>query len=196
MKTCIVFAFLASLLMSCAPAIMPAATQTSIPPTATYTPTAEMTPISDVPTPLPTQPTIPILTPDSVQVENWKEYQTELAKSIVPQEPAEWALCEWEILGSSDQKLYVWAVCNEVSVPALIYLGADGNVKNVEVPGVSSDWGSDIRRMFPQYVQEKFNYYQFGRVKEMLAHLKWRQTHPDEPPLNVLSTTPTITPTP
>jgi hypothetical protein len=55
-----------------------------------------------------------MITPDPVQVERWKEYQTELAKSLLSFLPPEEVLCEWEILGRSDQKVYVWAVCTSI----------------------------------------------------------------------------------
>jgi hypothetical protein len=206
LKTRFILAFLAILLASCAPALMPVPTETPAPSTPTYTPTPQGPTFTPTPeftnilaTVMPTQPPIPILTPDAIQIEKWKEYQTALAKvlltgynSALGNDPDlyKYALCEWELLGRSDQEVYVWAVCDGVSVPALIHLGTGGDIENVEVPGINSSWGSDIRRMFPVHVREKFNYYEFGRAREMSTHLEWRRTHPEEPPLIVLSATP------
>jgi hypothetical protein len=198
MKTLTTIALLALTLAACAPG-MPALTETPVP-TATSTPlpptptaTFEARPNVILPTTLPTKPTI-ALTPDPIQVEKWKEYEDNLGKKILSGKTA--VLCEWEILGQSYQEVYAWAACDGVSVPAVIYRGADGSIRNVDVPGMSSDWGSDIRRMFPAEVREKFNYYQFGRAREMLTHLEYRRTHPDVPPLILLSAMPTATLTP
>ncbi|HET9908893.1 MAG TPA: hypothetical protein VFQ23_19740, partial [Anaerolineales bacterium] len=111
------------------------------------------------------------------------------------------------ILGRSDQEVYVWAVCTSIissgtspisgteifsspSIPAVIHLGEDGSVQSVEIPGAGSDYARDISQMFPSDVQKEFNRYHFGRAGEMLEHAAWRRTHPDEPPLIVLVSTP------
>src|SRR5436190_7490801 len=54
------------------------------------------------PSPLPLQPILPIFTPDPVQMEQWKEYQTALAKTILSFVYPEHVLCEWDILGRSE----------------------------------------------------------------------------------------------
>jgi hypothetical protein len=204
MKTQMIFALLAITLAACAPAItstptetpVPTATSTAILPT--FTPAAEMTPDIGAPTPYPTPPSPPILTPDAIQVERWKEYQTALTKGILPTYSFENILCEWDILARSDQEVYVWAVCASPNVsdwrPAVIHLGADGSVQSVEIPKRGSS--SDINRMFPEEAQTKFSLYTGdslfnGRLKEMIDHLNYRVLHPDEPPLIVLSATPT-----
>ena len=90
-------------------------TSTAVSPT--HIPTATLIPVTVTPSPLPTQPTVPVITPDPIQVERWKEYQTELAKLVLAQHSSnefpfyETALCEWDILGRSDQEVYVWAMC-------------------------------------------------------------------------------------
>ena len=109
-------------------------------------------------------------------------------------------LCEWELSGQSGQEVYVWAVCKETtpvaeisqyffpvaSVPAVIYLGADGTVQNVEIPEYGSNYLSDIRRMFPLDVQKRI-----ADIGKMEDHIEWRRIHPEEPPLIVLSATST-----
>ena len=104
---------LAIILVSCTPEVTLVSTETS-PPT-TLTPTVEV--ITTVtPSPMPAQPTFAVITPDAIQVERWKEYQAELAKAITCDSghdcpDYEHALCEWDILGQSDQVVYVWAMC-------------------------------------------------------------------------------------
>lgn len=183
-----------------------ALTQTAVP-----TPTVMPTATSQA-TLIPTLPPPPILTPDAIQVERWQEYQTELAKSVLSgylgldPDIYRYALCEWDILQGSSQVLYVWAYCSVSDgrggdFPAVVYLEADGSVQNVEVPSRGSTWEYDINKMFPKEVQEKFDAYTGnsiidGRIKEMHDHLVYRETHPEEPPLIILSAMPAVTPTP
>lgn len=170
----------------------------------TFTPLFSSTPdfITITPSPLPTQATIPIITPDAIQVERWREYQTELAKLVLSQAGTvspyyKEALCEWDILGKSNQKVYVWAKCFAPNAgntkPALIHLANDGSIQKVEVPYNGSSWDSTIQKLFPLEVQEKINEYfnldslNLGRPEELRLHLLYRTTHPEEPPLVVLS---------
>src|SRR5690606_2974714 len=118
MKKHATIALLIVLLTACAPtadipvdaqniAMSIARTQTALPtPTVISTATPQATLI-------PTLPPPPILTPYAVQVERWQEYQTELIKVLLIQYPSSLhglALCEWDILGRFDQKLYIWAL--------------------------------------------------------------------------------------
>lgn len=157
--------------------------------------TSTFIPVTITPSPLPTQPTIPIITPDPIQVERWKEYQTALAKSFLSYLPPEEVICEWEILGQSDQVIYVWAICmgtigiGTLADPAVIHIGIDGSVQSVEIPGGGMRYAADIREMFAPDAQEKY----FGRLihfQELTDHLQWRREHLEEPPLIVLSATP------
>ncbi|MBI5825973.1 MAG: hypothetical protein HZB18_18250 [Chloroflexi bacterium] len=193
----VLFAFL----IACGKQIVALPTETAIP-TATFTPippttmpTLEFTPVPA--TVMPTQTSIPIITPDPIQVERWREYQTALAKNVLADLPAEEVLCEWEILDRSGSDVYVWAVCNGKdgggSVPAIIHLEIDGAIQSVER---AKNWSRDIPRLFPPDVREKFAHYQGGRARELQDHIEWRRTHPEEPPLIVLSAMPTATPTP
>lgn len=211
MKTQITLALLALTLAACTPGLpapsetpFPTATSTPLPPT----PTLEATPaiVFPTPSPVPTQPTV-ALTLDTTQIERWQEYQNALAKSIFSYLSPEEVICEWEILGALEREIYLWAVCEEIvpiettaqgtsifsssSVPVVIHLGVGGVIRGVEIPGPGS---LDYPRLFPAEVLEKFKIYNFGRAKEMSDHIEWRRTHPEEPPLIVLSTTPTTTP--
>jgi hypothetical protein len=179
-------------------------TETPIPTVVSPTPVPTFTliPVTVTPSPLPTQPIIPMLTPDTIQLERWKEYEDALAIAIFPSSfiPGEF-LCDWEILGRSDQEVYVWAVCTSIfsiegvgvpyggSIPAVIHIGADGAVQSVEIPGGGTDYASDIRKMFPHDAQERI----FGHLinfQGLTDHLNWRREHPEEPPLIVLIATP------
>jgi len=144
-------------------------------------------------------------------LERWEEYQTELAKVLLygyGPDAYKDALCEWDILGRSGQEVYVFAICVTTPPfeeggsrqPAVIYLEADESIQNVRVPGYKGPY-YDLK-LFPVDVQEKLELYYFtvcvycGRPEELRIHLLYRQTHSDEPPLNVLSATPIPTPTP
>ena len=204
MKAHIVLAFLIISLASCVPAaIVASPTNTSVPaPTYTPvqpTPTLELTLAPS--TPLPTEPTIPILTPDAIQVARWEEYQTALAKCVLSFGGCDYSnpesvLCEWDILGRSDQELYVWAECLDTNAagraPLLIYLETDGSIQKVRFGGYK---GQDYNlELFPAYVREKIFLYtnsiNSARTLELRSHLTWREEHRDQPPLIVLNATP------
>ena len=131
---------------------------------------------------LPTQPTptvLPMITPDTIQMERWREYQTALASAFLSYLSPEQVLCEWEVLGRSGNEIYVWAVCGESREGlAIIYVGGD-------VPYALS---SDDPTMYPSDVQERyFN----GSIhfQELVDHLRERQKHSlAEPPLIILNT--------
>jgi hypothetical protein len=229
MKKVMFVAFLAVTLAACAPAqpnmtdvqntaiaaaytgvaLTQTALPTATPPLPTVTPTATVVVI--LPTPPPTQPPVPILTPGAIQVERWKEYQTELIKAVLSgYDPAlyKYALCEWDILGRSGQEVYVWAWCatrggGGGKRPAVIHLDTNGAIQKVTVPAINNlTWVSQIQAMFPEDVREKLDLYYFnvcvycGRPEELRIHLNYRETHPEEPPLVVLLATPTATSTP
>lgn len=163
-----------------------------------------------------TQSAKPILTPDAIQVTHWKQYQAALGSCVLNDCTLvyyENVLCEWDILGRSDQEVYVWAICSNLAhfatrKPAIIHLNMNGSVQKVETPSYNS-WDSDIQRMFPGDVQAKiaayfdFSTFHAGRAYELEIHLRNRFAHPpdnlpfyervtdpDELPLIVLSTTP------
>src|SRR5512143_3139923 len=115
---------------------------------------ATISPTIIIPTPMPpTQTAYPYMTPDSIQLEQWREYERALAQAVMPGYAPGKIICEWEILGRSDQELYVWAVCGGAHnsstgiAPAVIRLGPDGTVEQVEVPGNGSANAPDIRRL-------------------------------------------------
>ena len=178
-----------------------ALTQTARP---TFTPTATV--VYPTPSPLPTQPPFPVITPDAIQVERWREYQAELAKTIMEKEASVGqVLCEWEILGRATpgKEVYVWALCTTsfpigdtinpmypmASIPAVIRLNEDNSIENVEIPGAGSDYARDIRRMFPLSAQERI-FDHLVDYQKLMEHLEWRRIHKEEPPWIVFSVTP------
>jgi len=208
MKTRTMLALLVMFLVSCAPALTPVQTLTP-PPTRTQasaTSTATLVPPTPAPeitlvtgTPSPPEPLfIPITTPNALQAASWKQYQTILAKSLLPETPPETILCEWDILGQAGQDVYLWALCRAPDAgaidPAVIHLNADGSINNVKTPQHGSTMEANIQKMFPIEIQKKFDYYLSsffsGRSHAMILHNHYRQTHPDEPPLIVLAATP------
>ena len=172
-----------------------APTFTPVPPTVTPTSTPEVVYVTDVPTPMPTPQPLPIFTPDAIQVERWQEYETALAKSILPHISPEVILCEWAILGKSNQEVYVWAVCDgggRASAPAIIYLTEDGAIQRVKAINYDATRNSEIQRLFPLEIQEKiFSELTAILDKQLIKHLDHRQSNPEVPPLILLNVTPT-----
>jgi hypothetical protein len=170
---------------------------TLVPPTVTLTAAPKVVSITDIPTALPTQQPPPILTPDAIQLKRWQEYQTELVKVLLLHSAGfqQHALCEWDILGCTEQEVYVWAYCagpggtGGNSEFAVIYLALDGSIQKVST--VSQDVNeSDL---FPEDVRAKFELYRtssfYGRARDLIDHRRYRDTHPEELPLVVLSAT-------
>jgi hypothetical protein len=180
------------LLTACGQQTTALPTETPIPTIVSPTPvpTSTFIPVTIAPTITPTRPGETLITPDGIQVERWVEYQNALAKNVLAHLPPEEVLCEWEILGRSGNDVYVWAVCSGKdsggSVPAVIHLETDGAIQSVER---ATNWSRDIPRLFPPDVREKFAHYQDRRAGEMQEHIEWRRTHPEEPPLIILSAT-------
>ena len=175
------------ILVSCSPA--PAHTSTEVPffPTNIFTPT--LTPDIKTPTLQVTLSVTPIPA-QTAELEKWMKYERALAVEILQTSDA---ICEWEILGQSNQEVYVWAICqitnleigSAASVPVVIYLGNDGSIEKVQIPGDGTQYGIDIRKIFPPELQEQI-ITQSVRIDEMWSHIQSRHKNP-EPPLIVLS---------
>jgi hypothetical protein len=196
----IIITFSAIILTACAPALTPAPTKT---PSLTFTPAPTATPAHKV-TPtlvlltLSPWPIVPFpITPDAGQLARWREYQRTLAESYISHINPEDVLCEWVLLGQSEQEVYVWASCQSafpdtdirfayMGAPAVIYLGTDESVQNVREV---ISWSDDIHNLFPPDVQEVIltNGSDLRSIKiQMNEHLTSRVENP-EPPLIVLS---------
>ncbi len=184
-------------------AALPADTSVPVVVSPTPLPTFTLLPATVIPSPLQTQPINPAITADSIQIERWQEYEDALAKALFLSSLNDYEfLCEWEILGQSDQEIYVWTVCMSISsvgsaglpfhstMPVVIHTQADGSVESVEIPRGGTHYAADIRQMFPADAAEKY-FDGLIHFQELTDHLNWRREHPEEPPLIVLSTTPT-----
>ena len=205
---------LLALLVACGKQTVAVPIETPVPTVAlpTLIPTSTLVPITITPSPMPTQPVVPLITPNPVEVARWQEYEDALAKAFFGSyfQPEE-VVCEWEILGRSEQEVYVYAYCagiysaspSQASIPAVIHIRTDGSVINAEIPGAGSSYGPDIRRMFPPEAQERIfiqpNEYigsdAYWRAIERSDRLRWRRGHPDDPPWIILKALP-IPPTP
>ena len=129
----------------------------------------------------------PIFVP---KVDRWIQYQSAL--SVVYLSSSVSGLCEWNILGQSEHKIYVWAICQEansiggaaMSAPAVIHLAQNRDIEKVEVPGDGSQYGVEIRRMFPSTLQEKVLSYEANSkdsLDAMWNHIQLRHKNPDTP---------------
>jgi len=166
-------------------------------------PTSTFIFIPITPSPLPTKPILPGITPDSIQIERWNEYEEALAIVFFNGYfKREEVVCEWVMLGRAGLEVYVWAYCSAIyaagpsagSIPAVIHLQADGTVESAEIPGSGTTYGKDIRLMFPLDLQEIiFNH--SAVPQELEDRLRWRRGHPEEPPLIILNSL-AIQPTP
>lgn len=108
----------------------------------------------------------------------WIEYENALSDAIVHEK----GMCEWEILGHVGQEVYVWAVCQiesskqgtAGSVPAVIYLAANGNIEKVVLPRDGVDYSTDIKNLFPSDVQTLINSNSFD-AKKAMEHIEARR---------------------
>ena len=71
-----------------------------------------------------------------------------------------------------------------MSAPVVITLTENGDIEKVEVPGDGSQYGIDIRKMFPQELKERIFSQSINTLDEMWSHIQLRQKNP-EPPLIV-----------
>lgn len=151
-------------------------------------------------TPTPESNTAILITPDAVQAAHWIEYEDALGAVLLPPNSSRGeVLCEWILLGRSDQRLYVWALCQSppyaetlppsvASMPAVIELDPNGLVQSVRVPGSGSAYASDINSLFPADIQDQIFAHSVNTA-QMEAHINSRREHPG-PPAIILSTTP------
>lgn len=221
-------AVLLMILSSCTP-ITPPSIKTSVPTEpfprvpistmATFTPVPvfTFTPIlitetPPLPTALPTQMTLTAIaqtqeweyvaiTPEPAELERWQEYEKALGNALYERIGGVDVICEWQIMGRVDRKVYVWTACSGFDPSdishlytfiryAVVYLGENGEVQRVgtmeNTPG--SSYGDIRRKLFPPDIIEKFGH--VPDVDRLLEHLKLRRENP-EPPQIVLNATPT-----
>ena len=135
----------------------------------------------------------PSIIPEPTKWARWMDYENALAAVFLPLPylPGK-GLCEWQILGQSNLLVYVWAICQianpggaAMSAPAVVHLGPDDTIQEIEIPGDGSNYPVDIRRLFPVELQEMI-FTQAADIDKMWAHIQVRQDNP-EPPLIALS---------
>jgi hypothetical protein len=134
----------------------------------------------------------PINYPTQTSTPRWVMYERALSKAVVKTSDG---LCEWEILGMSELKVYVWAECrvrepigSAGSVPAVIQLAKNGEIEEVIVPRDGMDYSIDVQALFPYEIQEKvFNPTFDGPAAE--AHIDER-LKTNGPPFIVIDGTP------
>ena len=193
-------ALLVGLVLFCLSACAEATPETTPSPPQTYTP---------IPSAIPTHTPTPIPTQLAGILKHWREYEIALGQSMLPTSPTDEVICEWEVLGESDNELYVWAFCTttapyaqtedvypSISTPAVIQLDEKDEVLSVIRPGGGTHYAPDIREMFPIKVQEIIFSYSFN-LQRLKNHLFLRKENSYMSPLVVLDAArPTHTPTP
>jgi hypothetical protein len=119
-------------------------------------------------------------------------YQAALSNAILHSEDG---VCEWEIFAVAHNEVYLWAMCGargpiatKGSVPAVVYLGENGDIIKVAFPGDGINYGKDVRALFPPEIQEKIFSQQIEGYVDM-DHVDARLTA-DGPPLIVIAGTP------
>jgi len=124
------------------------------------------------------------------KMERWMEYERALSLELLGTTES---ICEWVVLGQAAQEVYVWAECQinylvigtATSVPAVLYLGKDGRIERVQIPGDGTRYPVDIRNMFPPELLEQI-FSMSVDTEAMWSHLQLRHKNP-QPPLIVLS---------
>lgn len=80
-------------------------------------------------------------------------------------------LCSYQVHGHDPGHIYVWALCERVvaegarvvmksamSVPSVVDIDANGGISGVRRPGDGSDYGRDMKVLFPAAVLGKMTY--------------------------------------
>lgn len=100
----------------------------------------------------------PTAAPAQTSTPRWVEYERALSRAVVQTSDG---LCEWEILGTAGDEVYVWAECrirgpvgSAGSVPAVIQLGKNGKIEAVKIPRDGSYYPIDVKALFPADLQE------------------------------------------
>jgi len=137
----------------------------------------------------------------SFDLSGWEAIQAALAVELLPNEPVDDVLCEWEILGMGEQDVYVWAVCFGIpaadrpesyapraSIPAVLFFAGDGAVVRVTIPAYGQSYAEGVQDLFPEDIQELiFN--RAADIEGMAEHAVSRRNTP-EPPRIILAATP------
>ncbi len=113
-------------------------------------------------TPIPSVAPIPFPTP-LADTPRWVLYERALSyiflgppEKTLPDMSVDHGLCEWEILGQKENEVYIYALClaNNVigtatSAPAVIRLGEDGTILEIEMP---DEGFGNLKELFPKEI--------------------------------------------
>ena len=187
----------------------------AMPPTMAYPEPTRGEPTASVTlTPVSASPTVTILPTITGQPPRPSGLSTDeqvLAKAIMPF--ADWALCNWQILGHNSKELYAWTFCQMVggyesvaSIPVVIKLDTEGHFQSVILPKDGTYYGESIRAMFPAVLHERVlhNQVDLGTLQAGIASRRADLSIPPviltsddqvlDPPLPTIAPTLTVTP--
>ncbi len=124
----------------------------------------------------------------------WIIYERALAKAIIPYAET---ICEWGILGTQEQEVYVLAICRDkkylgsAAVPAVIYLNDRREILQVVTPGNGDQYPKNIQKLFPPHIQEMILTGKGLKFDQEAAknHLDMRLLDPTLPPLIAINGT-------
>jgi hypothetical protein len=128
----------------------------------------------------------------------WRQYEITLASAMLGQDtyPSRTlgnGLCEWEIYGHTQYRVYLNATCQDASsaegtagdTPAVIHLLEDGSIDDVVLPKDGSGFLPSIQAMFPPDLQAKVTPGRQAFTYDgpaAMAHIAFRRSHPGTPP--------------
>jgi hypothetical protein len=163
----------------------------SIQPQATQSSSAKVfTPSPETSTLVPPTAIALTMTPEP----RWVTYEKALAEAVMRNSET---ICEWGILGTQKQEVYVLAVCRDkqflsaATVPAVIYLNDRHEILQVVIPGDGDQYPKDIRKLFPPDIQEMIFSGRGLKFDQETAkkHLEMRLLDPTLPPLIAINGT-------
>jgi hypothetical protein len=109
-----------------------------------------------------------VITDSPTEPPRWKMYEAALLKATVRKEDG---VCEWVILGATKTEVYVYTICQlrnppqtAMSVPAVVYLGENGEIQEVTIPRDGVFYPQDIKALFPLDIQKKILTLDFGET--------------------------------
>ena len=179
------------------------ATPSLLPPTPlvlTLTATGTIVPTQATQTPEPTGTVTSSPTPDysPTPLPRWRLYEMALAKAmftfdVYPSHNTANVFCEWEVYGHTQYRVYLYAVCQDAasadgsagSMPAVLYLAADGTIEKAVIPEDGAGYRPSVERMFPAdilpYVNSSSSLFAYDS-NAAIAHIDYRREHPGTPP--------------
>jgi hypothetical protein len=134
----------------------------------------------------------PSIAPTITSLPRWRIYEIALSKATLHKEDA---LSEWQILGRSNDEVYVLTECQArgpvrtaVYGPVVIYLAGNGEIDKVVMPRDGNYYNNDIRNLFPSYLWDEIYGFSLDGPQAR-KHIDERMTS-NAPPLIALSGTP------